>query len=215
MNVIRQVKNYLEDNLGEHINFIDAHSFLWLIGYQNRLRKWINQQGLPKPEMVFNAFDVYPINNSNNQRRTIPNESVRDSNIDWDKENRKKRIKGRRAEELVMEYERRRLVDLDKSYLAEKIEDYSTRYSKGFDVLSFNEDGTPRNIEVKASGSNGFIITRNELTKSENNPNYWIYILNEMKKEVQIKKIKAPSLRNQSQFKLEPKDYYVSFSIES
>ncbi|MEH6770059.1 DUF3883 domain-containing protein [Maribacter arcticus] len=215
LNVIRQVKNHLEDKLDEPINFIDAHSFLWLIGYKNRLRKWIDKKALPKLELVFNAYKVSPINNFKSKLSTLPNKSIITGDIDWDKENRNKRIKGRRAEELVIEYERRRLVSLNKYDLSKKIEDYSKNYGEGFDVLSWNKDGTPRNIEVKSSGSNGFIITRNELNKSEEDPNYWIYILNETDKEVQIKKIKAPSLRNNSQFKLEPKDYYVSFSIEN
>ena len=215
LNVIRQVKTILEDKLDEPINFIDAHSFLWLIGYNNRLRKWIDHKGLTKLALVFNAFEINPVNPSSNRLPTTPNDSIWEIDTDWDKENRKKRIKGRRAEELVLDYERRRLIELDRLDLAEKIDDYSAKYGKGFDILSWNEDGTPRNIEVKASSSNGFIITRNELNKSESDKHYWIYIVNEMKNEVQIKKIKAPLLHNNAQFRLEPKDFYVSFSIDA
>jgi hypothetical protein len=113
-----------------------------------------------------------------------------------------------------MEFERQRLLESGQEGLASKVEDYSTKYSKGFDILSWNVDGTERNIEVKSSSNNGFILTRNELKKSEINPNYWIYIVNEKKNEVMIKQIKSPSLKDKSKFRLEPKDYYVSFSIE-
>jgi Protein NO VEIN, C-terminal len=214
LRIIFQVKDALEVSMNQNINLIDAHSFCWLLGYKNRYQEWLREKALPKTQLVFNAFEINPVNNSSNQKRSTPNETNRDGNVDWDKENKRKRIKGRRAEELVMDFERQRLLEAGKEDLLAKVEDYSTKYSKGFDVLSWNVDGTERNIEVKSSNNNGFILTRNELNKSETNPNYWIYIVNENKHEIQIKQIKAPSLRDQGQFRLEPKDYYVSFSID-
>tara|TARA_R110000744_G_C19321888_1_gene557706 strand:- start:176 stop:1408 length:1233 start_codon:yes stop_codon:yes gene_type:complete len=215
LGVIREVKNHLENKIGDPINFIDAHSFLWLIGYRNRLRKWIEDKKIERKEIIFKGFLVNPINSSKNELGTYLGENITENNIDWDKENREKRIKGRRAEELVIEYERIRLNGLGKFELSEKIEDYSKKIGVGFDVLSWNEDATPRYIEVKSSHGNGFIITRNELNKSQKNLNYWIYLVNELKDEVQIKMLKAPSLKNNSYFNLEPKDYYVSFSIKN
>lgn len=214
LRVIGQVKDALESSMNQNINLIDAHSFCWLLGYKDRYQEWLIEKELPEIRTVFNAFEISPINNSSNQRRSSPNDTNRDGNVDWDRENKRKRIKGRRAEELVMDFERQRLSESGQESLAAKVEDYSTKYSKGFDILSWNVDGTERNIEVKSSSSNGFILTRNELNKSETNPNYWIYIVNEKKNEVQIKQIKTPSLKDEDQFRLEPKDYYVSFSIE-
>lgn len=213
LGVISQVKDSLEDRMNQNINLIDAHSFCWLIGYNDRYQEWLKGRLLPETRIVFNAYEIVPVNNSSNQKRSTPNDTNRDGNIDWDKENKRKRMKGRRAEELVMDYERQRLSEAGKKVLSAKVEDYSTKYSKGFDILSWNEDGTERNIEVKSSSYNGFIITRNELYKSETNPNYWVYIVNEKKNEVQIKKIKSPSLKNVGHFRLEPKDYYVTFTI--
>lgn len=212
---IRQVKVYLEDTLEENINFIDAHSFLWKIGHSNLFRKWVNSQESGTQNLLFNAFEVSPVNNLINKKRTLPIDSGNENEVDWEKQNRRKRIKGRRAEELVLEYERNRLIELGKPEFAKAIEDYSKRYSKGFDIRSFNEDGTERHIEVKTSNSNGFIITRNELAKSEINPYYWIYLVSELENEIRIKMIQSPSFRNNDKFRLEPKDYYVTFSIES
>lgn len=214
LGVISQLKDALEDRMNQKINLIDAHSFCWFIGYKDRYQEWLKDKAIPETKIVFNAFEISPINNSSNQRLSTPNDTNRDGNVDWDKENKRKRIKGRRAEELVMDFERQRLSEAGQEGLAAKVEDYSTNYSKGFDVLSWNVDGTEKNIEVKSSSSNCFILTRNELNKSETNPNYWIYIVNEKKNEVQIKQIKTPSVRDESRFRLEPKDYYVSFSIE-
>jgi len=214
LQVISQVKDALESSMNQNINLIDAHSFCWLIGYKDRYQNWLKEKALPEIQTVFDAFEISPINNSSSQKRSTPNDTNRDGSVDWDKENKRKRIKGRRAEELVMDFERQRLSEAGEEDLATKVEDYSTKYSKGFDILSWNADGTERNIEVKSSSSNGFILTRNELNKSETNPNYWIYIVNEKKNEIQIKQIKTPSLKDESRFRLEPKDYYVSFSIE-
>lgn len=215
LTVIKQVKEFLEVKLDEDINFIDAHSFLWLIGYQDRFRKWLTAKEEPPAERVFEVINVNPVNNAGNQSRTRSTDIDRDSNADWEKIEKKKRLKGRKAEELVIEYEKKRLTEEGRTDLAEKVEDYSKKYGKGFDVLSWNADGTKRCIEVKASSNNGFIITRNEVVKSEENPDYWIYIVNEKRNGiVQIKTIQGPELKDEAQFRLEPKSYFVSFSIE-
>ena len=215
LTVIKQVKEFLEVKLDEDINLIDAHSFLWLIGYQDRFRKWLATKDQPPAERVFEVINVNPVNNAEGRSSTRSTEIDRDSNADWEKIEKKKRLKGRKAEELVIEYEEKRLTDAGRPDLAEKIEDYSKKYGKGFDVLSWNEDESQRCIEVKSSSNNGFIITRNELIKSEENPNYWIYIVNEKKNGVvQIKTLQGPSLRDTNKFRLEPKDYFVSFCIE-
>ena len=214
LKVIGQVKDALEGGMNQNINLIDAHSFCWIIGYKDAYQEWLKEKANPERQTIYNAFEIIPINNSSNQRRSTPNEANRDGTIDWDKENKRKRIKGRRGEEYVMDFERQRLTKAGREDLAIMVEDYSTKYSKGFDILSWNVDGTERNIEVKSSSSNGFILTRNELNKSEINPNYWIYIVNENKNQVQIKQIRTPSLKDETKFRLEPKDYYVSFTIE-
>jgi len=162
----------------------------------------------------FNALEVSTVNNNTNRKLSTPNNTINDGNVNWGKENERKRLKGRKAELYVMEFERQFLTDAGCDNLAAMVKDYSKKYSKGFDVLSWNPDGSERNIEVKSSSSNGFIITRNELKQSQLNPNYWIYIVTEMKNEVRIKKLKSPNLRDQERYRLEPKDYYVSFSIE-
>ncbi|WP_300433726.1 DUF3883 domain-containing protein [Christiangramia sp.] len=214
LDLINQVKNALEVKMNQNINIIDVHSFCRMIGFNDRYQEWLKEKEAPGTQIVFNAYEIDPVNNAINQRRSTPNETIRDGNVDWEKEDKRKRMKGRRAEELVMEFERQRLIDAGEEDLASKVEDYSTKFSKGFDILSWNVDGTERNIEVKSSGYNGFILTRNELKKSEKNSNYWLYIVNEKKNEVQIKQIKSPSFQNLECFRLEPKDYYVTFSID-
>jgi uncharacterized protein DUF3883 len=72
---------------------------------------------------------------------------------------------GDHGESFVFKHEKERLRKLGKLSLASKIEWVSRRaIGKGYDILSYEEDGTPRYIEVKASTGRGrtFLMSDNE-----------------------------------------------------
>lgn len=82
---------------------------------------------------------------------------------------------GRDGDELVLQFERERLRQLDRSDLASKIRWVSEEDGDGagYDILSFDEKGKERLIEVKTtvgSESTPFYITRNELSLSSDRP---------------------------------------------
>lgn len=82
---------------------------------------------------------------------------------------------GRDGEELVFQFERERLRQLDRSDLASKIRWISEEDGDGagYDILSFDAKGKERFIEVKTTvGSEitPFYITRNELSLSSERP---------------------------------------------
>jgi len=82
---------------------------------------------------------------------------------------------GRDGEELVFQFERDRLRSLDRSDLAKKIRWISEEDGDGagYDILSFDEKGQERFLEVKTTvGSDvtPFYITRNELSLSSERP---------------------------------------------
>ncbi len=82
---------------------------------------------------------------------------------------------GRDGEELVFQFERDRLRSLDRSDLAKKIRWISEEDGDGagYDILSFDERGKERFLEVKTTvGSDvtPFYITRNELSLSSERP---------------------------------------------
>ncbi|MGZ5872235.1 MAG: DUF3883 domain-containing protein [Bradyrhizobium sp.] len=82
---------------------------------------------------------------------------------------------GRDGEELVFQFERERLRQLDRSDLASKIRWISEEDGDGagYDILSFDAKGKERLIEVKTTvGSEitPFYITRNELSLSSERP---------------------------------------------
>jgi hypothetical protein len=79
---------------------------------------------------------------------------------------------GRRGEEFVLEFERRRLHDGGRRDLVRRIE-WTAQIrgdGAGYDVQSFNADGTPRLIEVKTTGLGKYFpfnVTVNEIQCSQ------------------------------------------------
>ena len=88
---------------------------------------------------------------------------------------------GRAGEEFVMNFERARLLAAGRDRLAGDVEHVgSTRGDhEGFDILSFENDGRERLVEVKTTGFGRytpFFVTANELTVSQREANaYHLY----------------------------------------
>lgn len=133
------------------------------------------------PEMAVNGFterpglfvETPPILLPVAPRREDIERLVRKFNpVERDFRNRKL---GRDGEELVFHFERQRLQQLDRSDLAKKIRWVSEEDGDGagYDILSFDEKGKERFLEVKTTvGSDitPFYITRNELSFSSERP---------------------------------------------
>jgi hypothetical protein len=93
--------------------------------------------------------------------------------IDFARADAENRRLGRLGEEWALEFERRRLHDVERRPdLAKRIVWTSVEEGDGagFDIRSFNADETPRLVEVKATGLGKFMpfyVTSNELAVSE------------------------------------------------
>jgi hypothetical protein len=93
-----------------------------------------------------------------------------------DAKNRKLGLDG---ELLVITHERARLIQAGRKDLADRIVHVAVVEgdSAGYDVRSFNVDGTERHIEVKTTGgpaTNAFFISPNEVTYSVNHPDTYV-----------------------------------------
>jgi hypothetical protein len=81
----------------------------------------------------------------------------------------------------VMDYERKRLNELGRKDLAQKVQHMAIEQGDGlgYDILSFNENGSKRYIEVKTTSGNRqtpFYVSSNELNRSLDDANqYYIY----------------------------------------
>ncbi len=125
-----------------------------------------------------------------------------------------KRI-GDRGERIVLALEKQRLIAADKSKLAADVDHVAERDDGlGYDILSFEEDGTERPIEVKATTApnlqNGFYISANELEKSGKLPNYHLYLVfSALSNSPRVFLMKNPDLKGMG-FILEPLNYLVT-----
>lgn len=136
-------------------------------------------------EFDVDAFRVRVVDFPNGENKS---ESVKKKNKitkvlqqpDWTAADERNRTLGDQGEQLVMNYERDRLMRLGRPDLAAKVERVSlTDCSAGYDIKSFDKDGVEILIEVKTtkSGVNTpFYVSINELLVSEINcDKYYLY----------------------------------------
>jgi hypothetical protein len=134
-----------------------------------------------------------------------------------DYEGQQKRLKqiGDRGEAVVLEMERRRLTAANRKDLAAKVQHIADRNDgAGFDILSYDEDGSERPIEVKAlSGKaldRGFYITANEIEKASSLSNYYIYfVFSAMSKKPRVLPMRKPFADDRN-FALKPTAYHAT-----
>jgi predicted RNA-binding protein len=111
---------------------------------------------------------------------------------DFVKREAENRALGKLGEEFVVRFERERLTNAGRPDLGAKVERISETRGDGagYDVLSFNEDGSERHIEVKTSNfgkSFPFDITANELAYSADCPErYYLYRVFNFKKKPKL-----------------------------
>jgi hypothetical protein len=104
------------------------------------------------------------------------NRGTRFYRLDFVRRDAENRRLGRMGEEWVLEVEQRRLHETEqRPDLARKVEWIADTRGDGagYDIASFNGDGTPRLIEVKTTGLGKyfpFMVTANEVRVSEREP---------------------------------------------
>jgi hypothetical protein len=134
-----------------------------------------------------------------------------EKNLNNQKKNRKT---GETAEKIVLKAEQERLINLGRVELSEKVKIISEDMSLGFDILSYDEDGTERQIEVKGSTSEdlfAFHLSANELEKSKKLPNYYLYVVHGVgRTNTEVKFFHAPQFLSE-QFDVLPVQYLVRY----
>ena len=107
---------------------------------------------------------------------------------------------GEHGEKLVIREEKRRLVDGGRADLADDVDHPADRNEyPGYDIKSFEVDGSPRYIEVKSSlaEKGAYFVSRNEWDAAKKHgEQYWLYVVPKIfKKHVVIKAIQDPVQR--------------------
>lgn len=108
------------------------------------------------------------------------NSSAQSGIVDWAKREERNRALGLAGEQLVLRIEKDRLVKEGRHDLAARVEHIAAvDNNAGYDVKSFDKDGTEKFIEVKTtegSKAASFFISCNEVAVSEKlREKYWIY----------------------------------------
>ena len=116
----------------------------------------------------------------------------------------------------MVEYEKQRLKSVGRDDLAQRVEYVGDMPRWGYDIKSFDEDGTARQIEVKTIQVSGqhrsFFISAAEVGRSETEQNYYLFFVTRVDgRPHSIAYIRHPQLRNTSMFTLEAWDYQVRF----
>ena len=135
--------------------------------------------------------------------------------VDFEKENRRNKKLGDRGESVVKIAEENYLKRFGREDLIKKINQVS-RYddSLGYDILSFEEDGAKKYIEVKSTkskvGTANFLISENQIRKSKSKVNFYVYVVFEAnQKKPIIWRIKNPFNQPQNKVKITPISYRV------
>lgn len=126
------------------------------------------------------------------------------------------------GEELVFEYEKRRLIDLGLTELANRIEHSSKVIGDGlgYDIKSFNKDGSLRYIEVKTttqSNQAAFYMSANEVEFARIHKNafyiYRVYKLNEKCRTGLVYEISGKTLLDEHEYVFQPTQFKINLSF--
>ena len=142
---------------------------------------------------------------------------------DFEQRNRRNKLTGNQGEDVVFLAEKRELLKNGKPDLAKKVkavcktDDYA-----GYDILSCELDGTPKQIEVKSTtarppspnSSFGFYLSSNEYEQARTLANFYLYIVFDVKsKKPKIWRIKNPASLEPKRINLKPVAYFATLTI--
>lgn len=145
------------------------------------------EEDYPNIERVKSEFIDFKITRIPVQERSDTTSSFKGV-VDFERENKIHKNLGNRGELIVFNKEKEYLKSLGKHKLAEKVEWVSkTDDSAGYDILSLDEEGKIKYIEVKSTNSNpgnaNFLISSNQYNKAKSLNNYHVYVVFNAKTE--------------------------------
>ena len=155
--------------------------------FNSHIKSAINPNYIPPVVENTSLVEVPPPKPSKNTKKRKPKLST--GTVDWAKREQRNRELGLAGEFFVIEHERNKLIENGRDDLAKQVEHVSLLDSSaGYDIQSFDVDGSEIFIEVKTttgSKSTPFYISKNEVEVSERlGTSYWIYRLFDFKFEV-------------------------------
>lgn len=189
-------------------SLLDAHSFCWILATYGRSREHRLPPRILSRMRIFSGIIVTPTVEDDHGQE-FAGGPVRDGRVDMQAVAAERAAIGRLAEEVALEEERRRLWQLRRPDLADRVTLVSDRPGLGYDIASFERNGDPRQIEVKNTGAKGeFRLSANEWRQSRALTNYWFYLVTSCDaKRPKIVQLSASRLTREH---LLPVEYVVS-----
>jgi hypothetical protein len=172
--IIKSVQKQLQAEGIEDATLLDAHSFCWILSRKDSARREFKVPALM-------AFQGRILAHKPNGTFSVKEDAeIRDMQQEMIKRN----AAGQIAEEAALKAERRRLQKAGRSDLAEKVQSVADKPGLGYDIQSFELDGSERFIEVKnVSQGNRFFISESEWLNSRNRSNYFFYLVQGIERE--------------------------------
>lgn len=220
--IIKQFRKHLSQRF-QNVSLLDAHSFLWIYGFP--FGKTVNE----------NKTDLDTTKKQKQEKEEVPKEKPLleleiyqpkkivdldnfkepESEVDYLEIHRKQMEVGDLAENIVYESEIN-FLKTNFPHLAKEVRIVSNNPTIGCDIVSFEPDGTQKQIEVKAisvdKNKKSFFITRNELLKSKTFKNYYVYCVSDLYSEnPEIKRIRKPNFEDSEKFLMEPINFKITF----
>lgn len=173
----------------------------------------IKEENISKELKKFNLKDFPPIESlkfdyvelqTDELPEQIEKKKNKETKVDYSNRSRKFKRIGDRGEQIVLRAERQLLKKNGRKDLAKLVDQISERDdSVGYDIKSYELDGTEKLIEVKSTlrkiGNSNIFLSANELQVAENKENYYFYIIYEVgSKRPKIWKVKSSDFLNDS-----------------
>lgn len=189
----------------------------------------IKEENISNELKNFNLKDFPPIETLkfdyvDLQTNEIPELSKKEKNkltkIDYTNRSKKFKRIGDRGEQIVLRAEKQFLNNNGRKNLAEVVDQISQKDdSAGYDIKSYELDGTEKLIEVKSTlrkiGRSNIFLSANELQVAEKENNYYFYIIYEVgSKRPKIWRIKSSDLLNNSNVVKEPILYKLNMNTK-
>jgi hypothetical protein len=187
----------------------------------DELKDYIDfEEEYPEPEKVKPEFITLEINPEKIHPSSKKGKS-KSGMVDFEKENKRHKRLGEQGELIVFQKEKEFLTENKRMDLAERVKLISKEdTSAGYDILSYELDGTKKYVEVKSTScppSNiaNFLITINEYNKAKKIENYNLYVVFEAKaKNPKIWRIKNPFQYEGRGLYLTPINFRVTVSTK-
>ena len=216
VNTLEKKKRLLKEYKNNHPLFSKYTDYYFVIFLYNTFKKELKEHhtvnGEIDCEFELVEFDYLGVHQVEKKL------SYRSRETDYERINKNKKDIGNRGENAVIKYEKNNLMKLGLNKLAEKVE-LSENDAIGYDILSFDENGNEKHIEVKTNSASSnklmeFYLTDNELNKMNEDSCYYIYYLYSIKNKPKIHIINKEKLLQQQEIYFKPILYKIAIDVE-